>query len=106
MSKKIKKKARVDGSINKWDVYLNANTRYRFAICCDAGSEGIIMELKEGESVEITGTTFIGNKYEQFFDFTCKKSGNYKVYMSFKEEYKNKKKYCAIGLMGYIGKAN
>jgi len=104
VNKKIKKKDTEKGE--SWDVYLNSNTRYRFAICCNAGTEGIILEIREGEGKEAVGTTFDNTAYNEHFDYECKKSGNYKVIMSFRDEYKNKKKYCAIGLMGYIGKIN
>ncbi len=89
-----------------WDVYLNENTNYRFALCCNEGLSDIVMKLYGSPETENTpyASTFDGKTDNEKFDFICKKSGFYKVSIRFKKKRGIGKKLCAIGLMGYIGK--
>jgi hypothetical protein len=88
-----------------WDVYLNKNTNYRFALCCKEGISDKEMILYNDENPEENpcGSTFINGNDKLFFDFHCPKDGMYNICIRFKDKNINKR-LCAIGLLGYIGK--
>lgn len=89
-----------------WDIFLNENTNYRFALCCDDGLDDIVMKLYDTNSTEDNpyGSTFEGKIDSNTFDYKCYKSGVYNVSIRFKEGKGIGRNLCAIGLMGFVGK--
>jgi hypothetical protein len=90
-----------------WDVYLNKNTNYRFALCCSDGiADKELILYNEDFPIETPcASTFKDGLDNYFFDYHCLKDGLYNVCIKFKNE-KNTKRLCAIGLLGYIGKSH
>jgi len=101
-----KRKSEADENGREWDIYLLAERKYRFALCCYEGLDDIVMTLYNDESPENAplGTTFQSGKDYVFFDFTNHVEGQYKVSIRFKPGKGVGQKLCAIGLLGYGGK--
>ncbi len=91
-----------------WDIYLIKDTEYRFAICCKDGLNDKIMRLFDEKVTEANPylSTGIKGKTSPYFDFTCTKSGIYKVSIRFKNESVIGKELRVIGLLGFIKKIN
>lgn len=87
--------------VARYSVVLNKNTVYRFSVCSATEFEGkAIIQLYDNESLLGTNFNMATGKEYPSFDFYCKKSGMYTIYMSFKEG----KEGCAAGILSFIGK--
>ncbi|HAN76434.1 MAG TPA: hypothetical protein DCQ31_01005 [Bacteroidales bacterium] len=90
--------------VAKFSVVLNKGTHYRFNLCDPPGFEGRSV-LHLYSSNKLQGTTFneaTGKDYSHF-DFMCQKTAVYFVFISFKDEFKNKKG-CSVGILSFVGK--
>ena len=101
--KKRKSASAPNGQV--WDVYLLANRKYRFALCCYEGLDDIVLTLYDEAHPEESpiGSTFQDGKDQVYFDFICETEAQYKVSIRFKDN-NTTGKLCAIGLLGYGGK--
>lgn len=90
--------------VSKFSVVLNKGTHYRFNLCDPPGFEGRSV-LHLYSSNKLHGSTFneaTGKEYS-YFEFICNKTAVYYVFISFKDEFKNKKG-CAVGILSFVGK--
>ena len=90
--------------IAKFSVVLNKGTHYRFNLCNPRGFEGRAV-LKLYDSNQLWGSTYnerTGKDYKEF-DFICKKTATYYVYITYKEGYEPKRG-CAVGILSFVGK--
>lgn len=90
----------------EFEIYLLADRKYRFALCCYDGLDDIVLRLYNEETTENNplATTFHNGKDRSYFDFECPKEGKYNVSIRFKEGKGVGEKLCAIGLLGYGGR--
>jgi len=90
--------------VAKFSVVLNKGTHYRFNLCNPQGFEGrSVLHLYSSNSLQGSTYNEANNEDYEGFDFICKKTAVYYVFISFKEEYKNKKG-CAVGILSFVGK--
>jgi hypothetical protein len=88
----------------KFSVVLNKGTHYRFNLCDPVGFEGRSV-LKLFSANKMLASTFdekSGKEYKHF-DFICKKTMTYYVYISYKDPEKAKKG-CAVGILSFVNK--
>lgn len=97
--KKAKKKEAAP--VAKYQVALSKNTTYRVNSCNATEFAGeAIVQLFDAE--QMLGSTYnmaTGKNYKGF-DFYCKKSGVYNIYISFKDGEEG----CAVGILSFVGK--
>lgn len=92
----------------RWTVVLNKDAHYRFNLCTPEGFEKkVILTLYDSQNPENTkpfGSTFNSEtgKYNNSFDFICRKSGMYYVSIRFKDGVADKKT-CAVGILSFVG---
>ncbi|HBF87207.1 MAG TPA: hypothetical protein DDX39_01095 [Bacteroidales bacterium] len=87
--------------VAKYSVVLNKNTVYRFSVCSATEFEGkAIIQLYDKESMLGSNYNMATGKEYPSFDFYCKKSGIYDVFMSFKGGAEG----CAAGILSFVGK--
>ena len=99
-----KAKKNEPSSETKFSVVLNKGTHYRFNLCDPPGFEGRSI-LKLHSANKMLASTFdetSGKEHKQF-EFICKKSATYYIYISYKDP-KKAKKGCAVGIMSFVGK--
>jgi hypothetical protein len=103
-----KRKLPEDPNGEVWDIYLIKDTEYRFAICSKDGINDKIMRLFDEEVTEENPylSTGLKGKSKSYFDFTCTKSGIYKISIRFKNNSEIGKEIRVIGLLGFIRKVN
>lgn len=87
--------------VAKYSVVLNKNTVYRFNVCNATEFAGkAIIQLYDAESMLGSNYNVATGKDYASFDFYCKKSGIYQVFMSFK----GGEEGCAAGILSFVGK--
>jgi hypothetical protein len=100
------KKSKTTGPapVAKFSVVLNKGTHYRFNLCDPPGFEGRSV-LYLYSSNKLMASTFNKAKSKDYkqFDFLCKKTATYYVFISYKEGRKEKKG-CAVGILSFVGK--
>jgi len=101
-----KRKTSMDPNGEVWEVYLMKDTEYRFAICSKDGINDKVMCLFDDEVTEANPylTTGLKGKSSPFFDYSCYKSGIYKLSIRFKNDSQIGKEMRVIGLLGFIKK--
>jgi hypothetical protein len=87
--------------VAKYQVALSKNTNYRFNACnaTEFPGEAIIQLYDSDQLIGSTYNMTTGKNYKGF-DFYCKKSGVYNVFISFKEGEEG----CAVGILSFVGK--
>lgn len=88
--------------IAKNSVILRKNTTYRFTICNkkDSEGEGIIQLFDTRRMIGSSYNPKTGKIY-QSFNFQCKMTGPYTIFISFKDG----KKGSAVGILSYVKKS-
>lgn len=90
--------------VAKFSVVLNKGTHYLFSLCDPQGFDGRSV-LKLYGSNRYYGGTYVpstGKVYDSF-EFICKKTGTYYVFIHYRKGYEPKKG-CAVGILSYLGK--
>jgi hypothetical protein len=99
---KLKKgKKNQPAPVAKYQVALSKNTNYRFNACNanEFPGEAVIQLYDFDQMIGSTYNMSTGKNYKGF-DFYCKKSGVYNVFISFKEGEEG----CAVGILSFVGK--
>ena len=102
---KLKKSKRVGPPpVAKFSVVLNKGTHYRFNLCDPPGFEGrsVLYLYSSNKLLASTYNKAKDKDYKQF-DFICRKTATYYVFISYKEGRKEKKG-CAVGILSFVGK--
>jgi len=88
--------------IAKNSIILRKNTTYRFTICNkkDSEGEGIIQLFDTRRMIASSYNPKTGKMY-QSFNFQCKMTGPYTIFISFKDG----KKGSAVGILSYVKKS-
>lgn len=70
--------------VHKNTAFLLKNTRYRLTVCNsdDSLGEGVIQLYDNGKKI---ASSFQNGKAYRSFDFECKKTGSYQIWISFKD---------------------
>ncbi len=88
--------------IAKNSIILRKNTTYRFTICNKKGSEGKgIIQLFDTRRMIGSSYNPKTGKIYQSFNFQCKMTGPYTIFISFKDG----KKGSAVGILSYVKKS-
>jgi len=90
--------------VAKFSTVLNKGTHYRFNLCNPRGFEGRAV-LKLYDANGYLGGTYDPVKKVDYksFDFYCRKTATYYVFISYKKGYEPKKG-CAVGVLSFVGK--
>lgn len=82
-----------------YQVALKKGNHYRFTLCnaVDYEGEGVLQLFDNQSQMGSTLDLTTGKEY-QSFDFLCKKSAIYRVYISFKKG----KEGCAVGILSLV----
>lgn len=100
------KKAKPDAAapVAKFSVVLNKGTHYRFNLCDPPGFEGrSVLYLYSSNKLIASTYNRAKDKDYRSFDFICRKTGTYYVFIAYKEGEKEKKG-CAVGILSFVGK--
>ena len=90
--------------VAKFSVVLNKGTQYRFNLCNPRGFEGRAVLKLYSANGYIAGTyNPAENQDYKSFDFYCRKTATYYVFISYKKGYEPKKG-CAVGILSFVGK--
>ncbi|PIE86168.1 MAG: hypothetical protein CSA05_01815 [Bacteroidia bacterium] len=90
--------------IAKFSVVLNKGTHYRFRLCDPIGFENrSVLYLYSSNKLLASTYNKAKNKDYKQFDFICRKTATYYVFISYKEGRKEKKG-CAVGILSFVGK--
>ncbi len=85
--------------VAKYSAFLKDSTSYRFNVVNAKEFEGkVILQLYRKGKIYGSTYDFQNKKYNDSFDYECKKTGTYQVLMSFIEG----KAGCAVGIMSLI----
>ena len=100
------KKSKKNGPppVAKFSVVLNKGTHYRFNLCNPPGFENraVLYLYSSNKLLTSTFNKAQDKDYNQF-DFICRKTATYYVFISYKEG-KKEKKGCAVGILSFVGK--
>ena len=99
-----KPKKNEPSSETKFNVVLNKGTHYRFNLCDPPGFEGrSVLKLHSAKSMLASTYDETSGKEHKQFEFICKKTATYYVYISYKDPEKGRKG-CAVGILSFVGK--
>jgi hypothetical protein len=90
--------------VQKFSVVLNKGTHYRFNLCDPPGFEGrsVLYLYSSNKLLASTYNKALDKDYKQF-DFICRKTATYYVFIAYKEGRKEKRG-CAVGILSFVGK--
>lgn len=85
--------------IAQFTVVLNKGTHYRFTVCNAKEFEGeAVLQLYDNNNMLGTTFDYARGKDYKAFDFMCRKTATYKVFITFKEG----KEGCAAGILSIV----
>ena len=94
-----KKRGKSNAPIAQFSIVLSKGQHYRFNVCNAIEFEGeAVLQLYDSD--KMLGSTFDlarGRDYKSF-DFMCRKTTTYNIYVSFKEG----KEGCAVGILSIV----
>lgn len=100
---KLQKSKKGEPDVAKFSVIMNKGTTYRLSVCDPEGFEGRSILFLYSNNKLLESTYNESTNQDQSFDFICKKSGTYYIFISYKKG-KKEKKGCAVGILAFVKK--